>query len=96
MFQEGDIGSEDTLSGESNNSKRSKREGEYKSLEKIRLPPLYHRDGTPFTPVGTQQRQNYIEVLTYSFQLFKYQFPNFFFKYPNIDFPFAFFLSSHN
>lgn len=60
-FQEGDAGGDDTLSG-SDNSKGCKREGEYKSLEKIRLPPLYHRDGKSSTPVSSQ-RQNYIEVL---------------------------------
>ncbi|VDM92619.1 unnamed protein product, partial [Litomosoides sigmodontis] len=59
---DGDIGSEDVLSGESNDSKRSQRKGGYKSLEKIHLPPLYHRDGTSLSPVAAQQqRQNYIE-----------------------------------
>uniref|UniRef100_A0A0R3RLN1 Uncharacterized protein n=1 Tax=Elaeophora elaphi TaxID=1147741 RepID=A0A0R3RLN1_9BILA len=62
-LHDGDMDGEDTLSG-SDNSKRSKRDGGYKSLEKIRLPPpVYHRDGTSFTPVtpASSQRQNYIE-----------------------------------
>uniref|UniRef100_A0A915Q1C6 SSD domain-containing protein n=1 Tax=Setaria digitata TaxID=48799 RepID=A0A915Q1C6_9BILA len=54
----GTVGGDDTLSG-SDNSKRSKRDGEYKSLEKIRLPPLYNQDGASLTPIS--QRQNYIE-----------------------------------
>uniref|UniRef100_A0A1I7W1H5 Uncharacterized protein n=1 Tax=Loa loa TaxID=7209 RepID=A0A1I7W1H5_LOALO len=52
----GDTGGDDALSASDN----SKREGGYKSLEKICLPPLYHRDGTSFTPVSSQ-RQDYIE-----------------------------------
>ncbi|VBB35605.1 unnamed protein product, partial [Acanthocheilonema viteae] len=68
IFQEGDIGGdngngggEDTLSG-SENSKRCKREGEYKSLEKIPLPSLYRQDETTaFTTAVSSQRENYIE-----------------------------------
>ncbi|CAG9538880.1 unnamed protein product [Cercopithifilaria johnstoni] len=62
VVNDDEIDGEDTLSGGSDNSKMSKREGGYKSLEKVRLSSsLHHRDGTTFTPVSSSQRQNYIE-----------------------------------
>ncbi|VDN08534.1 unnamed protein product [Thelazia callipaeda] len=58
-----DTGGEGTLTSGSDHSKKSRKEGRYKSLEKIRSPPLFPRntnDPATFSPLS--QRRNYVEV----------------------------------